>query len=81
MAPTSCTSSTEPAAKLDWNRILHLVGEHWMVLLWALVLYQYIYPAHSEFVPRALWDELLSRLRNELDHPNPHAAFSRQPDR
>ena len=39
------------------------------------MLYQYIYPAHSEFVPRALWDDLLSRLRNELDHPNPNADF------
>ncbi len=47
--------------KLDWNRILQLIGEHWMVLLWVLVLYQYIYPAHSEFVPRTLWNELLSR--------------------
>jgi hypothetical protein len=63
------------AGKLDWNRVLHLLGEHWMVLLWALVLYQYIYPAHSEFVPRTLWDDLLSRLRNELDHPDPHAVF------
>lgn len=61
--------------RLDWDRVLQLIGEHWMVLLWALVLYQYVYPAHSEFVPRTLWNELLSRLRNELDHPNPHAAF------
>jgi hypothetical protein len=61
--------------KLDWNRILQLIGEHWLVLLWALVLYQYVYPAHSEFVPRTLWNELLARLRNELDHPDPHAVF------
>jgi hypothetical protein len=60
---------------LDWNRILHLIGEHWMMLLWMLTLYQYIYPAHSEFVPRTLWNDLLSRLRNELDHPNPNAVF------
>lgn len=66
--------------KIDWNRILHLLGEHWMMLLWALVLYQYVYPADSEFVPRSLWDELLSRLRDELDHPNPHADFRGQPD-
>jgi hypothetical protein len=63
------------AGKLNWARILDLIGEHWMVMLWALVLYQYIYPAHSEFVPRALWSDLLSRLRNELDHPNPLAVF------
>src|SRR2546430_14240616 len=23
--------------KLDWNRVLELVGEHWEILLWALV--------------------------------------------
>jgi hypothetical protein len=63
------------AGRLDWNRILHLIGEHWMVLIWALVLYQYVYPAHSQFVPRALWSDLLSRLGNELDHLNPHADF------
>ena len=61
--------------KLDWNRILQIVGEHWMMLLWALVLYQYVYPAHTQFVPRALWDDLVCRLRNELDHPDPLAAF------
>jgi hypothetical protein len=63
------------AGKLDWARILDLLGEHWMVLLWALVLYQYVYPAHSEFVPSTLWNDLLSRLHNELDHPNPRAVF------
>jgi hypothetical protein len=61
--------------KLDWTRILDLIGEHWMVLLWALVLYQYAYPAHSKFVPRAVWTDLLSRLNNEIDDPNPYAHF------
>ncbi len=60
---------------LDWGRVLQLIGEHWMVLLWTLVLFQYIYPAHSSYVPRTVWNDLLSRLRNELDHPNAHAAF------
>jgi hypothetical protein len=63
------------AGRLDWTRILALLGEHWMMLLWALVLYQYVYPAHSHLVPRALWDDLLAHLRNELDHPDPHAVF------
>jgi Nucleotidyl transferase of unknown function (DUF2204) len=63
------------SGKLDWTRILRLIGEHWMVLLWVLVLYQYVYPAHSEFVPRALWTDLLSRLSSDLDHPNPRAVF------
>jgi hypothetical protein len=63
------------AGKLDWARLLHLIGKHWMVLLWALVLYQYVYPAQSEFVPRAIWTDLLSRLRNQLEHPDPCAVF------
>jgi nucleotidyltransferase DUF2204 len=63
------------AGKLDWTRILNLIGEHWMVLLWVLVLYQYVYPARSEFVPRTVWTELLSRLNNELGDPNPQAVF------
>ena len=61
--------------KLDWTRIEELVGEHWVILLWALVLYQYVYPAHSEFVPRELWRSLLSRLENQLDHPDSDAPF------
>jgi len=63
------------AGRLDWARVLALIGEHWMVLLWTLVLYQYVYPAHSQFVPRTLWSDLLSRLQNELDHPDPRSAF------
>jgi len=61
--------------KLDWDRVLHLVGEHWMVVLWVLVLYQYVYPAHSEYVPRALWEDLLSRLTRQLDRPDARATF------
>jgi hypothetical protein len=61
--------------RFDWNRLLRLIGEHWEMLLWYLVLYQYIYPAHSEYVPRALWDELLHRFKVELQHPNKDVQF------
>ena len=44
--------------KLDWDRILELVGEHWELLLWALVLFRYVYPAHSNYVPQFLWQDL-----------------------
>ncbi|MGE5114587.1 MAG: nucleotidyltransferase [Acidobacteriaceae bacterium] len=61
--------------KLDWNRVLNIVGEHWMIVLWAMVLFQYTYPAHCDYIPRAVWDDLLGRLGKELDHPNPRAHF------
>lgn len=61
--------------KLDWQRLLGLVGEHWEILLWELVLFHYVYPAKAHYVPREVWDNLLSRLRNELAHPNGSAPF------
>jgi hypothetical protein len=55
--------------RLDWQRLLQLVGEHWELLLWELILFRYVYPAKQQFVPREVWDELLSRLHRGLDAP------------
>jgi hypothetical protein len=56
--------------RLDWQRLLQLVGEHWELVLWELILFRYVYPAKQDFVPREIWDELLSRLRRGLDTPS-----------
>lgn len=61
--------------KLDWNRVVRRIGEHWEVLLWTLVLFHYVYPAHTNFVPSWLWMELTGRFLNEIQHPNPNAPF------
>ena len=61
--------------KLDWHRLMHLMGEHWEMLLSSLVLYQYVYPAYSSYVPREIWDELLQRFKVELAHPNNGLQF------
>jgi hypothetical protein len=61
--------------KLDWQRLLSLLGEHWEILLWDLVLFHYIYPAKAQYIPRSVWDDLLSRLQRELAHPNSGAPF------
>jgi len=54
--------------KLDWDRILQLAGEHWEMLLWALILFHYVYPAKSNYVPplsgKSCWENLRSRFRN-----------------
>ncbi len=61
--------------KLDWQRLLNLIGDHWTLLFWALVLFQYSYPAHSDLVPREIWDELIGRFQAEVHEPNPDAQF------
>jgi hypothetical protein len=64
-----------PRGRIDWQRVLSLAGEHWEILLWALVLYRYVYPAQTQYVPAELWGDLLSRFQNAVAHPNPAAKF------
>jgi Nucleotidyl transferase of unknown function (DUF2204) len=59
----------------DWDRELQLVGEHWEMLLWSLLLFRYVYPAQTRYVPRAVWRELLQRLGDEIARPNSEAKF------
>jgi hypothetical protein len=61
--------------KLEWSRVLDLAGEHWEIVLWALVLFRYVYPAHSRYVPQAVWQDLLARFAKELRSPDPKARF------
>ena len=61
--------------RLNWDRLMQLVGEHWQILFWALVLYQYSYPAHSDYVPREIWDDFINRFRAQIEHPDPNAEF------
>jgi len=61
--------------KIDWQRILRMVGEHWEMLLWALVLYRYVYPAQTHYVPKEVWADLVSRFRDAVSCPNPTAPF------
>ena len=61
--------------KLEWERILGLLGEHWEILLWNLILFHYVYPAHTNFIPAALWQDLLGRYTHLVQHPDPKAPF------
>jgi len=59
----------------DWSRELELVGEHWEMLLWSLLLFRYVYPARSHYVPSVIWRELLTRFSNEVKNPDSRALF------
>jgi hypothetical protein len=60
---------------LDWDRVFTLVKEHWEILLFALVLYRYVYPAYSHYVPSWVWQRLLSCFSKELAKRDPSAPF------
>jgi hypothetical protein len=61
--------------RLDWGRVFELIGEHWEILFWALVLFHYSYPAHTQFVPKHVWDDLLIRFRDSIYQPQVEAKF------
>ena len=61
--------------QFDWQRLMSLIGEHWEMLFWCLVLYHYVYPANSDYVPDEIWNELLHRFKVELAHPNKSMDF------
>src|SRR5205085_9487373 len=61
--------------RLDWSRILDLAGPHWEMLLWSLVLFRYVYPAQSHYVPLLVWTQLVNRLMLKLLNPDPTARF------
>jgi len=60
---------------IAWDRVLELAGEHWEIVLLALVLFRYTYPAQTHFVPPALWQDLIGRYMHEVQHPDPKARF------
>jgi hypothetical protein len=61
--------------KIEWERVLRLVGEHWEMLLWALLFFRYAYPAQTSYVPASLWRDLLGRLSSDIAKDQPNAAF------
>ena len=61
--------------KLDWNRLLYLVGSHKDMLYWHLVLFAYIYPSHVEFVPAEVWRDLNEGFKQRVSDPNPKERF------
>jgi nucleotidyltransferase DUF2204 len=61
--------------KLDWKRVLRLAGENWEMLFWALVLFRYCYPAQTDYVPKRLWQALLTRFQELVSNPDPAAKF------
>ncbi len=61
--------------QLDWGRIRRIVGDHWELLLWQIILFHYVYPTKKHLVPREVWTDLLSHLQGELESPLAPAEF------
>lgn len=63
--------------EIDWARLLAYMDLHWEVLLVHLLNFRWIYPSERNHVPRWLMDELLDRLKQQLDLPAPQTKVCR----
>ena len=61
--------------KLDWERILALVGEHWELLLSVLIQFHYVYPRCGDYVPKEIWDRLLREEQRSVTRQEAGAVF------
>jgi hypothetical protein len=61
--------------KLNWQRILDRLGENQELLLWHLILFDFVYPGHSNYLPRKLMASLFENMRERWQHDeeNPRA--------
>jgi hypothetical protein len=58
--------------KLDWQRILNRLGEaRGELLLWYLILFDFIYPGHADYLPQELMVELFEQVRHRWEHQSP----------
>jgi hypothetical protein len=62
---------------VDWKRLLSYMELHWEVLLMHLLNFRWIYPTERDHIPRWLMDELLDRLKHQLDLPPPQMKICR----
>ncbi len=56
--------------KLDWQRILDRLGPNRELLLWHLILFDYVYPGHTNYLPRSLMEQLFNEVKDRWTRKN-----------
>ncbi len=63
--------------RIDWQRVLALLGPHRELLLWYLIMFDFVYPGHSQFLPQALMAQLFAEARARWNGPDEDATAFR----
>ncbi len=63
--------------KLDWDRIVKRLGRNRELLLWELILFDYVYPGHSDYLPKELMEQLFDEVRERWDKKPKDCKFFR----
>ena len=57
------------AETLKWERLMRRFEPQWHILLLDLILFSFVYPSERHRLPAPVVDELLARMRKEIDGP------------
>lgn len=55
--------------KIDWQRVLNRLGDNRELLLWHLILFDFVYPGHSDYLPQELMLTLFEEMRQRWKNP------------
>ena len=61
--------------EVDWEHVVHLLGGDEEVVLWHLLLFDMVYPGHSEFLPRGLMERAFARAQARWAQPHDPRRF------
>ncbi len=64
---------------LDWERLVHRVGEHWPLLLSQILMFSYVYPGYRTNIPSWVPETLLERARAQIGHNEDDIDLTRGP--
>jgi hypothetical protein len=57
--------------EIDWSRLIRRFGIHWRLLLSHIILFGFAYPSERSRIPEWVIDDLLQKLRGEIDSQSP----------
>lgn len=60
---------------LDWDRVLDELGDNRGLLLWHLILFDFVYPGDVDALPRDLMVRLFEEMRRRWSEPPDRSAF------
>jgi hypothetical protein len=61
--------------QLDWQRILVQLGDNRDLLLWHLILFDFVHPGHADYLPQELMGQLFEQMRQRWSEPERSKAF------
>lgn len=64
---------------IDWPHLVSRFGDHWMLLLAYLHLFQFVYPSERDVIPRDVMDDLAARQRRLSRRPPAEENVCRGP--